>query len=127
MTRSGFAENIGENIVQLNVGNGKAVLGAVLLSGAKAGQFDPVAHEVSKLSDLGGRNKTPRNKAVLEDVCNPLSVLRIRLFASDSFDIFRVCENYLTGLLQDIVDGNPILSGGFHTNIVTIILGEPIR
>ena len=44
---AGFAENVGENVVEFNVGDGKAILSAVLLTDRNVGKFVTVAGEIA--------------------------------------------------------------------------------
>jgi len=52
-----LAEHIGEHIIQLEIGDGQTVLGAVLLPGQAVGEFSAVAHQVAKLTDVRRRDK----------------------------------------------------------------------
>ncbi|MPM62671.1 hypothetical protein SDC9_109548 [bioreactor metagenome] len=56
-----FAKDIGENMVELNIGNGKAVLGAVFFAGRITGKLNPVTHEIPKLANGQRRNKAAGN------------------------------------------------------------------
>ena len=44
-----------------------------------------------------------------------------------SFDPFRIGDDHADSLfLQDVKDRNPVLSGGFHADIQTVVLAKPI-
>lgn len=73
-----FAKHIGEDIIQLDIGNGQAVLRAILFACGKICEFIAVTYQVPELADIRGRNKAAGNKVVLEDVSNPLSVFFVR-------------------------------------------------
>ena len=70
-----FTEDIGENAVELQIGNGQTILRTVLFACGIVCEFYVVAYKVTKLTDVGGRNKAAGNKVVLENVGNPLSIL----------------------------------------------------
>ena len=62
---------------------------------------------------------------MLEDVGNPLSIPLVCFLTPDGFHIFGVSEDNIAGVLQDVVNGNPILSGGFHAHIFAVVFGKP--
>ena len=99
----------------------------VFLTGGEAGKFPTITEQVSKLADICRRDKTPSYKVVLEDVCDPLGIPLVRFLAPDGFHILGVSKDDIAGGLQNVVDGNPILPGGFHAHIFTVIFRKPIR
>lgn len=64
--RGSFAEDIREHIIELDVGNSKAVLGTVLLSGGETCELGAVAHQISELTDVDRWDKAAADKTVLE-------------------------------------------------------------
>ena len=54
-----------------------------------------------------------------------LSILFVGFLAANRFDVLGVSQNNITGWLQNIVDGNPILSGGLHTHIPAVVFSQP--
>jgi hypothetical protein len=70
-SRSALAKHIGENLVNLNIRDGQAILRSVFLPGSKAGQLCVVSGKVAKLPDFERRYKTGGYKVVFEEVCNP--------------------------------------------------------
>lgn len=52
------AEHAREHIIQLEIGNGETVQGAVLFTGKHIGEFCAIAHQVTKLADIGWQDKT---------------------------------------------------------------------
>lgn len=84
---SRFAEDIGEHIVQLDVGDGKAVLCAVLFARDEIGELPAIAHQVTELADICRRNKAAGHKVVLENVCDPFGVLLVGFLAANCFDV----------------------------------------
>lgn len=97
---SRFAKNIGEHIVQLNVGDRQAVLGTVFLPGSKAGQFPMVTHQIPKLADICRRDKAAGYQIVFEDVGDPLGVLPIRFLSPNCLDVFRMGQDDSAGSFQ---------------------------
>lgn len=118
----GLAKDIRKHIIQLDVGNGEAVLDAVFLAGGEVGQFPTVTYQIPKLADICRRDKAPSNKTVLKDVSNPFGVPSVGFLTLNRFYIFWVSENNIAGSLQNIVNGNPIFPSGFHTHIFAVIL-----
>ena len=72
-----------------------------------------------------GRYKASGNKIVFEDVSNPLSVALVGFLPPNRLHVFGVGKDNVAGGFQNIVDGNPILPGRFHTHIFAMILGKP--
>ena len=100
---SRLVKNIGEHIVQLDVGDCQAVLGTVFLSGGKIGQLPMVAHQIPKLADIRWRDKAAGRQVVLEYVGDPLGIPAIHLasllsvFSPDRLDVFGVGQDDGTG------------------------------
>lgn len=42
------------------------------------------------------------------------------------FRVFWIGQSYPAGFLKDIKHRYPKLTGGFHTNIVTVVFGKPV-
>ena len=122
---SAFTENISEHIVQFDVGNRQAVLGAVLLTGYKARQLDVIAAQIAKLANVRRRDKAGTHQVALEKLGNPLGVFLVGFLAANSLDVFGVSEDNFTGWLQNVVDRNPVLTCGFHAGILAVVLGKP--
>ena len=85
--RGSLAEDIREHIIQFDIGNCKTVLGTVLFPGGETCEFGAVAHQISELTDVGGRDKAAGDKTVLENIGNPLGILLVGLLATDGLDI----------------------------------------
>lgn len=50
----------------------------------------------------------------------------LSFFAPDRLDVFGASKNDIASWLPNIVNGNPILSIGFHANILIVIGGKPL-
>ena len=124
-SRSSFAKDIRKHIIQLNIGNGQAVLGAVLFPCGVICQFPVIAHQVPELPNISRRDKTAGYQIVFEDVGDPLGIFLVRFLPTNCFDILRVGQNNGTGSLQNVVNGDPIFPCGFHTHIPAMIFCQP--
>ena len=62
---------------------------------------------------------------MLENVSDPLSVLLVCFLASNRFDVLGVGQNDSTGHFQNVVNGYPILSCGFHAHVLAMVLCKP--
>ena len=61
---------------------------------------------------------------MLEQVGDPLGVFSVGFLSLNGLDEFRMADYHMAGmagLLQNVVDWKPVLSGGFHTDIRTVI------
>lgn len=56
---------------------------------------------------------------------NPLGIFCIVLIASHSFYPFRVGNSDVDIIFQKVKDRNPAFTGGFHTDITTIVFQKP--
>jgi hypothetical protein len=63
---------------------------------------------------------------MLEQVSDPLGILLVGLLALDGPDILRMGKDDLDMIFKDIEDGNPILAGGFHTDVMAIVFEKPV-
>lgn len=62
-----------------------------------------ISHYITKLTNVGGRHKTARNKVTLKDINNPFSILSVSFLATNRFDILRVSKNNIAELFKDII------------------------
>ena len=77
------------------------------------------------MPDIERRNKTAGNDVEFENVGDPLGVTLVGFLAADSLDILRVSKDNVARLFEDVVDGNPVFTGGFHTDIAAIVFRKP--
>ena len=77
MEREDFSKHVRKHIIQLQIGNGEAVLGAVLLSGQHIGELHTAAHQVTELADVRRWDKAGLDHAAHIQVANPLGVLAV--------------------------------------------------
>ena len=65
------------------------------------------------------------DKVVLEDVSDPLGISFVRFIAPNCFHILGVSKDDVAGGLQDVVNGDPILSRGLHAYVFAVVFGQP--
>ena len=120
-----LSKNITENVIKLQVGDSQAVLCTVLFAGEHIGELEAVAHQVTKLADFGGRDKTWFYHIAHEQVSDPFGILAVGLIALLRFGIFGMGQSDKTGLFKDVKNRDPVLASGFHTDFSTGIFGKP--
>ena len=99
---------------------------AVLLRRFHADQFKAVSCKFPELTEIFRRDKRASYKVKFVEVGNPFGILFVRFLAFDSFDIFGMRKADIYVIFEIIKNRNPILSCGLHTNVITIILDEPV-
>ncbi len=98
----GFTKHIGHNGIQCHIADGKRILKPIFLAAF--------------------------HKANAKQITDPLGIFHIILVSLYSLYPFGIGNNDTdTTTLQDVEYGNPVLSGRFHANIVTIVFQKPIR
>lgn len=123
----GFAEHVREHIVEFQVGNGQTILSAVLFPGEHIAELGAIANEIAKLADTGRWDKAGTDHTAHEQITDPAGILTVSLVALLRFGVLGVGENDMAGLFEDVEDGNPVLTGGFHTDLNALILVQPLR
>ena len=108
MEREDFPNTSENTSSSFQIGNGEAVLGAVLLSGQHIGELHTVAHQVTELADVRRWDKAGLDHAAHIQVANPLGVLAVGFVALLRFRVFRVRQGDPTGLFKDIEYRNPV-------------------
>lgn len=119
--RSGLSKYVREHIIQLNIGDGKAVLCSIFLAGSEVGELPTIAHQIPKLANICRRDKAPGNKVVLENVSDPFCVSLVGFLSTNRFYVFGVGKDDVAGGLQNVVSGNLIFACGFHTHIFAVV------
>ena len=124
----GFAKHIGHNRIQCHVADGKRILKAVLLAAPHRNQFVAVTSKFAKNANIQVWDEATFHKANTKQIPDPLGIFRIILVSLYSFYPFWVSNNDPnTTLFKDVEHRNPILSGGFHTDIQTVVFQQPVR
>ncbi len=108
--KRGLAKHITEHIVELQVRDRQAILGAVLLSGLHVGQFAEIADEIAQVPDSRRRNEARPNHIAHEEVADPFRILPVGLVALLRFGVLGMGKRDRVVLFEDIEHGNPIFS-----------------
>ena len=124
--RCRFTKHIGNNSIKSNITNGKGILETVFFTPFATGQFETVSGVFPKDTDFLTGNKTAGNNTKAEKIANPFGIFGIIFVAFNSFYPFRISNGNIDPVFQEIKNGNPILTGRFHTDIKTGIIKEPL-
>jgi hypothetical protein len=89
-------------------------------------QLGAVAGQFPKLPLGPGRDKTRLQQPGLEQLRQPLAVLDVRLPSGDVLHMAGVHQQEGKAVLQKVVDGLPIDSGGLHGHMRHSCCGQPI-
>lgn len=103
----------------------ESVLVAVLLASVTGNEFEAVAGIFPEDADGLVRDEAARNEAEPEKVADPFGILGVILIPLDGFDPFGVSDGDIHLSLKDVEDRDPVLAGGFHADIVTVIVKQP--
>lgn len=104
----------------------ETVQNTVLFAGQHIGELCTVAHQVPELPDIRRWNKAGLDHTAHIQVANPFCVLTVSFVTLLRLRVFGMCQCDPAGLFEDVEYGNPVFSCGFHTDIRTGILGEPV-
>lgn len=72
------------------------------------------------------RDVTGGNDVELEKVGDPHGILVVGFLALNSPDVFRVGDNDMEMTFQDIENGDPVFTSGFHANLGAVMPEEPV-
>ena len=62
---------------------------------------------------------------MLENVGNPFGVLNVGFLTANGFDVFRVSKDDTARRFENVENGNPILAGRLHTNVMAVVVRQP--
>ena len=91
---SRFAEDIGEHVIQPEIGDGETVLGTVLLASQHIRQLHAVADKIAQMANSWRRDKGRLDHVAHEQVANPLCVFPVSFVALLRPCVLGVCEGY---------------------------------
>ena len=57
---------------------------------------------------------------MLKQVSNPFGIFLVSFLSTDSLNVFRMGKDNRTIFFQDVINRNPVFTGGFHTDILAI-------
>lgn len=95
-------------------------------AGAFVDQFVAVAEEFPELADLFGGDVAGRDDVELEKIGDPHGIFVVGLLALNSPDIFMVGDNDMEVSFEDIEDGDPVFTSGFHADLRAVMSEEPV-
>jgi hypothetical protein len=121
-----LAKHIGDDSIQREIAHSESILVTILFTGTHGNEFAPVSGKFPKNPDILTRDVAAGYKAHSEQVSDPFGVLFIIFVALDSRNPFGVCDDNIDNSFKDIPDGNPILTGTFHADILAVVVKEPL-
>ncbi len=98
----------------------------VFFAGYHIGKLHTVTHQVTQLSDVRWGNKAGLDHITHIQAADPLGIFSVCFVPFLRFCVFCVCQGDPTGLFKDIEHRYPELTGGFYTNIGTVVFGKPV-
>ena len=123
----GFTKHIGHNGIQSHIADCERILKAIFLTAFHGYQLIAVAGKLTQNADMQVWDEAAFHKANAKQVPDPLGILRIILVSLYSLYPFGVrYYNPNATLFKDVEYRNPILSGGFHTDIQTVVFQQPV-
>ena len=123
----GLAKHIGHDGIKCHIVDGKSVLETVFLAASHGCKFVAVTSQLTEDADILARDEAAFHQADAKQISNPFGVLGIILVALYSFDPFGIGNDDTdTPFLQNIEDRDPVLPSGFHADVQTVILMEPV-
>lgn len=122
-----LSKDVAEDIVKLQVGDGQAVLGAVLFPDKHVGELGTVTHQVAELADFRGGDKTWFYHVAHEEVADPFGILAVGLVPFLGPGILGMGKGNETGFLKDVENGDPVFAGRLHADLETGVFGKPVR
>jgi len=122
----GFAKHVGDDSIESDFADGEHVLIAVFLAGFTGYQFETVARKFAQDPGVPIRDKTAGNQTEAKQIADPLRILGIILVALYCPNPFGVSDGDVDGIFKQIIYGNIVFPGGFHTDIAAIVLQQPL-
>lgn len=123
---SGLAEHIGDHGVQREIAHSKSVLETILFTGTHGNELAAIAGKFAQNADVFGGDIAAGHKAHAKEITDPFGILLVVLVALNSRDPLGVCDDNMDGALKNIPNGNPVLAGAFHANVLAVIFKEPL-
>lgn len=77
-------------------------------------------------TDFFGRDKAFGNQSKPKKAANPFGIFGVIFVVFHGFDPFWVGNDYVDTVFQKIENRNPVLIGGFHADIKTLIVKQPL-
>ena len=121
-----FTKHIGHNGIQSHIADSECILKTVFLAAFHGNQLIAVASKLSQNTDIQVWDEAAFYKANAKQITDPLGIFRIifvSLYSLYPFGVGNHDPN--TTFFKDVEYGNPVLSGGFHTDIQTVVFQKP--
>ena len=118
----GFAKHIGHNAIQCHIADSKCILETIFLAAFHRNQLIAVAGKFPQNADIPIWDEAAFYKPNTKQITDLLGVFCIILVSLHSLYPFGVGNHDLnTTLFKNVKHRNPILSGGFHTDIQAVV------
>ena len=125
-SHSRFAEHIGDDGIQREIAHSESILITILFTGTHGHEFAPITGKLPENPDILTGDVAAGYETHSKQVPNPFGILLIVFVAFDSRNPFGVCDDNINDTFKDIPDGNPVLAGTFHTDILAVVVKEPL-
>lgn len=123
----GFTKHIRHDRIQSYIADCERILKAVFLTAFHGNQLIAVAGKLAQNADIQVWDEAAFHKANAKQVSNPLGIFRIILVSLYSLYPFGVrYYDTNTAFFKNVEYRNPILPGGFHADIQTIVFQKPV-
>jgi hypothetical protein len=97
------------------------------VSGAVAQEHIALTGDGAEAADLFGRAEGGSKQSVAVELLEPLAIEDIGLFARDVLHMAGINEADLdAGMLEDVIQRNPVDAGGFHGHTTDVTRTEPV-
>jgi hypothetical protein len=123
---SGLAEHIGDYGIKSHIAYSKDVLEPVFFTAPARYEFETVSRVFAEYAEKPVRDKAAGDKAEAEKIADPLGIFGIVLVPLDSFDPLWIRDSDGDSIFKKIVDRNPVLAGGFHADVETLVFDQPL-
>ena len=97
-----------------------------LFTGTHGHELAAIACKLAKDTDILFGNIAARNQSHTEQIADPFRILLVILIAFNSRNLFGVSDDNMDRNFKSISDGNQIFTCAFHTNILAIVVKEPL-
>lgn len=124
--RGRLAKHVGDDSIKGYIANSESILETIFFTAFAANKFKTISGVFAENTDRFVGDVTSGDQTQTEEVSDPFGVLGIILVSLHSFDPFRIGNSDVDGIFQEIGDRDPIFSGGFHANVETVVVNQPL-
>lgn len=121
-----FPEHIGDDRIQGDVADRKAVLEVVLLAAAHIDELTAITCKLTQYANLLAGDEAAFDKTEAEQLPDPFGILGIVLVSFHCAHPLRICNHDMQFRREHIEDGNQVFAGGFHANVIAVVFNEPM-